>query len=164
MKSFITEKKKGPGSKMDKAAKPKKRNKAIEKSAGRELDLSTRTVPDKTKYSRKNKHKNKVQEMVVEDFIPLALQKLLETMAGVKDDSYVMTERGVRFTFENSLQANQCQIIKYNSNFLIEFRKKTDNLLEGKNDYLVFEDVIDPRDLQAVFENRTGIYLDYLGL
>ncbi len=165
MKTFLTEKKKdkkGPGSKMD---QPKKRNKAIEKSAGRELDLSTRTVPDKTKYNRKEKHKGKnMQEVVVEDFVPVALQKLLETMAGVNKDSYQTTERGVKFTFENSLQANQCQIIKYQDKILVEFRKKTNNLLEGKNDRLVFEDVIDPRSLQETFENVSGIYLSFLGL
>ena len=98
----------------------------------------------------------------VTDYISEGLQEKLETLAGVQVDDYQLTERGIKFEFQNSLQANQCQIIEYHNNVIIELRKKTDNLLEGKMDQLVFEDVIHLSEIQNVFEDRTGIYLSYL--
>jgi hypoxanthine-guanine phosphoribosyltransferase len=100
----------------------------------------------------------------VSDYINEDVQSKLSLLAGVNEDSYEFSERGIRFTFENSLQANQCQLIKYHDKYIVEFRKKTDNLLEGKMDVLVFEDVIDPRKFQEIFENVTGIYLSFMGL
>ncbi len=159
--TFLTEKKK-------KTKTPKKRDQNIEKAAGRELNLGTRSVPSKKNYNRKEKHKGKSmaasKSFDENDFISEDVQSKLETMAGVHSDNYQMTDRGIKFTFENSLQANQCQIIKYHNNFIVEFRKKTDSLLEGKMDRLVFEDVIKPQEFQTIFENVTGIYLSFMGL
>ena len=100
----------------------------------------------------------------VSDFISEDVQNKLEILSNVKTDNYTTTDRGIKFTFENSLQANQCQIIKYHNRIIVEFRKKTDNLIEGKVDRLVFEDVIKPQEFQTVFESVTGVYLSYLGL
>ena len=166
MQSFIsdiTEKKKA---KTKAKKEPVKRDKNIEKAAGRELNLGTSSIPSKKNYNRKEKHKGKSMNSKFDenDFISEDVQSKLETMAGVKTSSYTMTDRGIKFTFENSLQANQCQIIKYHDRFIIEFRKKTDSIMEGKMDQLVFEDVIKPAEFQQVFENVTGIYLSFLGL
>lgn len=88
---------------------------------------------------------------------------LLETLAGVKEDDYCITERGVKFEFANSLRANQCQIIEYHNNYLVEFRKVASNLIEGNYNKLISERVIPKEDFQEYFESETGIYLSYLG-
>lgn len=88
---------------------------------------------------------------------------LLETLAGVKEDDYTVTERGVKFEFANSLRANQCQIIEYHDNYLVEFRKVASNLIEGNYNKLISERVIPKDDFQEYFESETGIYLSYLG-
>ncbi len=163
MVTFLTEKK----TKESKQPKqPKKRDQNIQKAAGQELNLGTRSIPSKKNYNRKDKHKGKSMRNKFDenDFISEDVQGKLETMAGVKTNSYTMTDRGIKFTFENSLQANQCQIIKYHDRFIIEFRRKTDSIIEGKMDRLVFEDVIKPDEFQQIFENVTGIYLSFLGL
>ena len=41
----------------------------IQKSFQREINLKTKVVPDKTKYSRKKKHKNKM-----DDYLKLILE------------------------------------------------------------------------------------------
>jgi hypothetical protein len=96
--------------------------------------------------------------------IPVEMKKQLEILAGVSEDDYKITERGIEFNFDNSLQANYCRIIEYHDNFIIELRKKTNNILEGKQNTLVAEDIVTPERLQEYFENKTGIYLSYLGL
>ncbi len=136
----------------------KSRDRNIEKSAGQELNLGTKTIDSKKKYARKEKHKNQMKE----NLLSRKTQKNLETLAGVKQDDYTITERGLKFQFENSLQANQCQIIEYHDKVIFELRKKVDNLLEGTYDKLIFEDIIDIREFQEVFESKTGIYLSYL--
>lgn len=88
---------------------------------------------------------------------------LLETLAGVKEEDYTITERGIKFNFNNSLQANYCQIIEYHDNYLVEFRKIASNLIEGNYNRLVSEKVILKEDFQSHFENTTGIYLSFLG-
>lgn len=44
---------------MGKTYKPQQRNPYIKKAFTDELDLGTKTVPSKTTYKRKPKHKNK---------------------------------------------------------------------------------------------------------
>ena len=87
---------------------------------------------------------------------------LLETLAGVKEEDYTITERGLKFNFNNSLRANYCQIIEYHDNYLIEFRKIASNLIEGNYNKLVSEKVILKEDFQNYFESETGIYLSFL--
>ncbi len=149
-----------------KTKKPAARDRNIEKAAGQELNLGTRSIQSKKNYKRKEKHKGRSMKKVyeVDDFISADVQSKLALLAQVSEDSYEITERGIRFTFENSLQTNQCQIIKYHDKFIVEFRKKTDNMLEGKMNQLVFEDVIQPLEFQAVFENVSGIYLSFMGI
>ena len=103
-----------------------------------------------------------MREKIVSDYISEQVQDRLETLAGVNEEDYKFTERGIAFEFTNSLQANRCQIIEYHDKYIVEFRKKTDNLLEGKMDQLVFEDVIHKDQFQGIFEDKTGIYLSYL--
>ncbi len=122
---------------------------------------------NKKKYDRKkDKHKGRQmkENFKVSDFISEDVQSKLKLLANVSEDSYEITDRGIRFTFENSLQANQCQLIKYHDKFIVEFRKKTDNILEGFMNQLVFEDVIREQEFQQIFENKTGIYLSFLGI
>ena len=66
------------------------------------------------------------------------------------------------FEFKNSLQANKCQVIPFKGKIIVEFRKVSDNLLEGTMDKLISEKVINKSDLQDHFESVTGIYLSYL--
>ena len=100
----------------------------------------------------------------VSGFISEDVQDKLSMLAGVTEDSYQLSERGIRFTFENSLQANRCQLIRYHDKLIIELRKETNNLIEGKMNVLVFEDVIKPDEFQKVFEGKTGIYLSFMGI
>ena len=99
---------------------------------------------------------------ILESVFNNKLLKNLETLAGVNEDDIQILENGVRFTFERSLNANQCMVVSYMDNVIIEFRKKTDNLIEGKMDKLVYEDVIKESEFSDVFEKVTGIYLSYL--
>ncbi len=89
-------------------------------------------------------------------------KSLLETLAGVQEENYTITERGLKFDFNNSLIANYCQIIEYHDNYLVEFRKIASNLIEGNYNKLVSERVIKKDDFQNYFESETGIYLSYL--
>ncbi len=104
------------------------------------------------------------ERYTIKDFISEDVQDKLKLLAGVNEDSYILSDRGVKFTFENSLQANQCQLIMYHDKFIVEFRKKTNNILEGTMDQLVFEDVIKPEQFLEMFESKTGIYLSFLGI
>lgn len=97
-----------------------------------------------------------------ETIIPELMKESLATLAGVQPEDYTYTKRGVKFTFENSMQANYCQIIEYHDKFLVEVRKKTDNILEGRKDLLVSEKIIERTSLIEHFENVTGVYLSYL--
>ena len=164
--TFLIEKKLKQSKQSKQSKQPKKRDQNIQKAAGQELNLNSRSIPSKKNYKRKEKHKGRSMKKVyeVDDFISSDVQSKLALLARVSEDSYEITERGIRFTFENSLQSNQCQIINYHDKFIVEFRKKTDNMLEGKMNQLVFEDVIRPSDFQTVFESVTGIYLSYLGV
>ena len=95
--------------------------------------------------------------------LPQPMIESLKALAGLDETKIEYTSRGLKFTFENSLAANYCQIIEYHDNIIVEFRKKTDNIIEGKLNRLVSEEII-PRDsLQEYFESATGIYLSYLG-
>jgi len=88
------------------------------------------------------------------------MKKSLMVLANVNE--YNNTERGVNFTFENSLKCNYCNIIEYHDKYIIEFRKKTDDIIQGKQNKLVYEDIIPRENLQETFENITGIYISYL--
>jgi len=92
------------------------------------------------------------------------MKKQLKILAGVNEDDYKITDRGIEFNFDNSLKANYCRIIEYHDNYIIEFRKKSDNLIEGKQNILVSEEVITQERLQEHFENKTGIYLSFMGI
>jgi len=86
----------------------------------------------------------------------------LETYAGVTEEDITIGTNNVKFAFENSLKANRCQVVKYHDKYIVEFRKVTDNLLEGQMDKLVFEDVISSADFMGVFESVTGIYVSWV--
>ena len=99
---------------------------------------------------------------ILENTLDAKLLKTLETLAGVNEDEIQILDNGFKFTFERSLNANQCMVVSYMDDVIVEFRKKTDNMLEGKMDKLVFEDVIKEAQFSDVFEKVTGIYLSYL--
>ncbi len=99
-----------------------------------------------------------------EDILPEQMIQGLKALGNLDESSIVYTSRGLKFTFENSMKANYCQIIEYHDGIILELRKKTDNIIEGKKNILVFEKVIKTSELMATFEERTGIYLNYLGL
>jgi hypothetical protein len=99
---------------------------------------------------------------LVETILTPDMLKKLSMLAGLDEADIQITDRGFKFQFENSLRANQCRVIRYHNNVIIEFRKQTDNLLEGKSDSLIYEDVIKPENFQEVFEKQTGIYLSAL--
>ena len=86
----------------------------------------------------------------------------LETYANVTHDDITIGTNNVKFAFEDSLKANKCQVVKYHDKYIVEFRKVTDNLLEGKMDQLVFEDVISASEFMDVFEHVTGIYVSWV--
>ena len=99
---------------------------------------------------------------ILESVLDDKLLKTLETLASVNEDDIKILDNGFKFTFERSLSANQCMVVSYMDKVIVEFRKKTDNLLEGKMDKLVFEDVITPQEFSDIFEKVTGIYLSYI--
>lgn len=99
---------------------------------------------------------------LLESVLTTEFKKKLEVLAGVNEEDYKITERGFKFEFKNSLQANYCQVIKYHGNVIVEFRKRTDNLIQGKMDQLVFEKVVKPEEIYNVFESVTNIYLSYM--
>jgi len=99
---------------------------------------------------------------LLEQVLTSDLKKKLETLAGVNEEDITITERGFKFNFKNSLKANYCRVVKYHDGVIVEFRKQTDNLLEGKMDRLIFEQVINPQEISTVFEDVTGIYLSYI--
>ncbi len=102
---------------------------------------------------------NIVSEILTED-----LKQKLKVLAGVNESDIIYTDRGFKFTFERSLQANYCRVVQYHDNVIVEMRKKTDNLLEGQLDILVSEKIIKPQEFNEHFQDVSGVYLDYLGL
>lgn len=98
-----------------------------------------------------------VDEILTQDF-----RKKLEDLAGVKEEDITITERGFKFSFKNSLQANRFRVIKYHDNVIVEFRMVTDNLIEGFADKLVHESVVKPQEVYTKFQDVTNIYLDYV--
>jgi len=101
---------------------------------------------------------------MIKNIIKKDMKKQLNILAGVNEDDYKFTERGIEFNFDNSLKANYCRIIEYHDRYIVEFRKKFDNIIEGKQNILVSEEVITPERLQEHFENKTGIYLSFMGV
>ena len=99
---------------------------------------------------------------LLEKTLDARLLENLKTLAGVNEEDIQILDNGFRFTFERSLKTNFCRVVRYHDNVIVEFRKRTDNLIEGKNDKLVFENVIKPEEFSDVFQNVTGIYLDYV--
>jgi len=99
---------------------------------------------------------------ILEEVLPHDVLKNLETLAGVNESDITIGDNGIKFVFERSLKANFCRVVRYHDNVIVEFRKKTDNLLEGKMDQLVYENVIKAQEFSDVFESVTGIYLSYL--
>ena len=57
------------------------------------------------------------------------MRSKLEVLAGVNEEDYNYTERGIKFEFKNSLQANHCQIIEYHNQIIVELRKVASNLI-----------------------------------
>ncbi len=96
------------------------------------------------------------------EIITQEMKQALGTLAKVNEDDYKFTPRGVEFFFENSLRANRCKVIKYHNQVIVEFRKITNNPLEGKQDILLSERIINPDELMDHFETETGIYLNYI--
>jgi len=90
------------------------------------------------------------------------LLEKLKTLANLKEENITFLDKGFKFVFERSLIANQCMVVKYMDGYIVEFRKKTDNLIEGKTDKLIFERVIKKEEFSDTFQRITGIYLDYI--
>ena len=99
---------------------------------------------------------------ILEDVLDNKLLKNLETLAGVTEDEIKILDNGFKFQFERSLVANRCMVVSYMDKLIVEFRKKSSNLIEGEIDRLVFEDVIKAEEFSDVFEKVTGIYLSYI--
>ena len=91
------------------------------------------------------------------------LLKNLVTLANLNEEDIKILDNGFKFQFERSQRANRLKVISYHQNIIVEFRKVTDNLLEGKMDSLVHEEVIKLNEFSDTFQSVTGIYLDYLG-
>jgi hypothetical protein len=94
---------------------------------------------------------------VLDEFITPNLD-ILKTNASLKESEVLIGENKVSFVFERSAICNRCAIHNINGKYIVEFRKVTDNLLEGKIDRLVNEMEIKPEDFKDVFEQVTGIY------
>lgn len=99
---------------------------------------------------------------ILESTLNNKLLKNLETLADLKEEDIKILDNGFKFTFERSLKANFCRVVRYHDQVIVEFRKKADNLIEGSYDKLVFESVIKPAEFSDVFQKVTGIYLDYI--
>ena len=99
---------------------------------------------------------------LLEKTLDARLLENLKTLADVNEEDIQILDNGFRFTFERSLKTNFCRVVRYHDKVIVEFRKRTDNLIEGKNDKLVYENVIKPEEFSDVFQNVTGIYLDYV--
>jgi len=116
--------------------------------------------PSETKQEKLDKETKKHKKDSVS--LPETMIESLKVLGNLKEEEIEYTTRGLKFTFENSMQANYCQIIEYHDSYIVELRKKSDNLIEGKMDILVSEEVINPENLIEHFENCTGIYISYL--
>ena len=99
---------------------------------------------------------------ILENIMTTPLTQGLKQLAGVNEENIKILENGFKFDFTNSLKANQCMVVRYQDNIIIEFRKKTSNLLQGTLDELVFEEVIKESEFKDYFEKVTGIYLNAL--
>ena len=99
---------------------------------------------------------------LLESILNAKLLQILETLAGVQEQDIKILDNGFKFQFERSLKANFCRVVRYHDNVIVEFRKQTNNLIEGKQDILVYEASIKPQEFSNVFENVTGIYLSYI--
>jgi len=126
-------------------------------------------TPQETKEEKKKKDKNKHKGKdmhegvtILENVLDAKTLKTLETLADLKEEDIKILDNGFSFQFERSLRANRCKVVRYHDKVIIEFRKVTDNILEGKLDKLVFEDVIKEAQFSEVFESVTGIYLSYI--
>jgi len=135
------------------------------KKPGNPNAKSPSETKEEKKAKDKNKHKgNKMHEGIdiLESILDKKTLKTLETLAGVNEDEIKILPNGFKFTFERSQVANHCMVVSYMDKVIVEFRKKTNNLLEGQMDQLVFEDVIKPAEFSDIFERVTGIYLSYI--
>ena len=99
---------------------------------------------------------------ILENVLDKSLLKKLETLANLQEGDIKILDNGFMFEFDRSLRANRCKVVRYHDNLIIEFRRVSDNLLEGKMDRLVFEDVIKESQFSEIFESVTGIYLSYI--
>ena len=92
-------------------------------------------------------------------------QKSLEQLAGVKEfktTGGIYGRIGVEFDFMNSTKANYAKIVEYHDRFIMQLRKKGKDPLSGKEtDQLVFEDIVKEQEISKVFEQRTGISINY---
>ena len=99
---------------------------------------------------------------ILEEVLDNKLLKSLETLADVSEDKITITETGFKFNFDRSPSANFCRVVRYHDNLIVEFRLVTDNLIQGTMDQLVFEQVIKAQEFSDVFQQVSGIYLDYI--
>ena len=107
-------------------------------------------------------HQNHQGIQILEEVLDPTLMKTLETLAAVNEEDIKILDNGFKFQFERSLVANHCMVVKYMDKLIVEFRKKTDGIIEGKTDRLVFEDTIKAKEFGDVFERVTGIYISYI--
>ena len=122
--------------------------------------------PSETKEEKKLKgdkmHESHEGIIILENVLSKKLLKNLETLANVQEADIKILPNGFKFTFERSQVANHCMVVSYMDKVIVEFRRKTDNLMEGQMDRLVYEDVIKEAEFSDVFEKVTGIYLSYI--
>jgi len=98
---------------------------------------------------------------LLENILDKKLLDKLETFANLSEEDITITENGFKFEFDRSLKANFCRVVRYHDNVIVEFRNRTDNLIEGTMDTLVSEKIIKPQEFKDVFEDVTGIYLSW---
>ena len=142
---------------------PKARDRNIELAAKGEINLGTKTIKDKTKYTRKEKHRKSARGVdLFDDAIDNKVLSSLKTLANLDEGDIRFSNNGFNFTFERSLKCNYVRLVEKNNNVIVEFRNKQDDPINGKKDYLVYEKIIKPQEFKDVFENVSGIYLSYV--
>ena len=146
-----------------KSKEPKARDRNIELSAKGEINLGTKSVKDKTKYTRKEKHRKSARGVdLFDNAIDSKVLGSLKTLANLDENDITFSDNGFNFTFERSLKCNYVRLVEKNNHIIVEFRNKKDDPINGKKDYLVYENVIKPQQFKDVFENVSGIYLSYI--
>ena len=116
----------------------------------------------KSKDEKKHKKPKKTNQVeLFDECINSALLERLKALADITEDDIKFTNNGFSFDFGRSPRANFCRVQEHNGSVIMELRKKTEGILEGTKNQLVFERSIKPQEFNDLFEYQTGIYLSY---